>query len=189
MNPTTKATTRQTWAIFCATKYDVRNCQLTNAAASQIISEPDATRKLEMVRALKGAVLNGKEKKATDNFSAIWDEAHKAGMEAGEKCIPRPMLVGSPTLPLGNDIDPSKPVYFVPQGVCGFAWVKIRNGTCAFAKWARKNKGSRRGYYGGEEINVPYFNQSMEMKLAYAGAFAEVLNKHGIEAWGDSRMD
>ena len=35
----------------------------------------------------------------------IYTEAHSAGMAAGHGCTPTPMVVGTPTTPLGDDID------------------------------------------------------------------------------------
>ena len=55
----------------------------------------------------------------------IYKEADAAGSAAAEAAVPTPMIVGTPTTPLGNDIDFKKQTYFVSEGVCGFAWVKI----------------------------------------------------------------
>ena len=49
--------------------------------------------------------------------SEIYSEAHSAGMAAGHGCTPTPMVVGTPTTPLGNDIDYSKDTYYVAD-VC-----------------------------------------------------------------------
>ena len=38
----------------------------------------------------------------------LYQEADFAGTKAGTDASPTPMVVGSPTTPLGNDIDPSK---------------------------------------------------------------------------------
>ena len=35
-------------------------------------------------------------------------------------CTPNPMVVGTPTTPLGDDIDYSKDTYYVADGMCGF---------------------------------------------------------------------
>ena len=44
---------------------------------------------------------------------------------AGHGCTPTPMVVGTPTTPLGDDIDYSKDTYYVADGLCGFAWINI----------------------------------------------------------------
>ena len=41
------------------------------------------------------------------------------------RCTPTFMVVGTPTTPLGDDIDYSKDTYYVADGMCGFAWINI----------------------------------------------------------------
>jgi len=65
--------------------------------------------------------------------ATIYSEAHALGIAAGNGCSPTPMVVGTPTTPLGNDIDYSKDTYYVSDGVCGFAWVNIKPARAAFA--------------------------------------------------------
>jgi hypothetical protein len=125
-----------------------------------------------------------------DVFKAIYDEAETAGITAGNNAIPTPMVVGTPTTPFGNDIDTTKKVYVVNDGVCGFAWVNIRPATSKFARWCKKNgKGRTDSYAGGLTIWCHHFNQSMRRKEAWASAFAKVLQKYEIKAYMESRMD
>ena len=80
--------------------------------------------------------------------------------------------------------------YYEPEGMCGFAWVKIRPGNSSFAKWLVKNKLARSAYGGGVDIWISGFNQSVERKEACARAMAEVLrNELGVNAYADSRLD
>jgi hypothetical protein len=97
---------------------------------------------------------------------------------------------------------------------CGFAWVVIRPGTSPFVCWLRKQireaqkgitdgrekrlakqnaevKYGHKHYYGGWQIWQPggWYGQSIHIHEAGAKAFAEVLVKHGIEAFADSRLD
>ena len=125
------------------------------------------------------------------NFEAVYNKAVEAGMAAGNAAAPTPMVVGTPTTPFGNEIDRTKPVYLVADGVCGFAWVTVRPGNSSFAKWLVKNKIARADhYYGGVTFSVPYFNQSMIRKEAYANAVANVLRDElGVKAYANSRMD
>jgi len=116
---------------------------------------------------------------ATD-YRLIWNEAHKAGAKAADDCTPEPMVVRD---------DPNNKIWFVPQGVCGFAWIIVRPATCGFARWCRKNKGTSKAYYGGEQIWVSAYGQSYEKKKAYAGAFAATLYDYGIKAYSAGRMD
>ena len=123
------------------------------------------------------------------NFQELFAKAHAAGMAAGEAAVPQAMVVGSPSSLFANDIDPSKPVYYVADGVCGFAWVHIpvaRGPLVAAAKAAGLgHKSYRKGY----DIWVRGFGQSMQRKEAYARAYAGVLKAAGFEAYADSRMD
>jgi hypothetical protein len=126
----------------------------------------------------------------------IHEKAHAAGMKAAEETSPTPMLVFERENPL-DDSSPIVRTYEpVMSGVCGFAWINIRPGTCSFARWASKQpalKGvgtlGNKSYYGGVDISVRLFDQSMELKEAYAQAYARVLSQHGIKAFCRSRMD
>ena len=122
-------------------------------------------------------------------FRTLYNEARLAGLEAGKLSVPTPMIVGQHADIL-NDASPLTKTYFVGDGVCGFAWIKIRPANCAFANWLKKNGlGKTSSYEGGVSIWVSDFGQSLTRKEAYAAAFAEVLTKAGINAYGDSRMD
>lgn len=122
-------------------------------------------------------------------FEAIWNEAVQAGMNAGRGTTPNPMIVQQHK----NMLDDNSPVvqeWFVGEGACGFAWIVVRPGNSSFAKWAKKTKGAKAHYGGGMLVKwVGEFNQSVARKEAYAAAFANVLQKYGIKAYSDSRMD
>ena len=120
----------------------------------------------------------------------IYSEAHSEGMRAGHGCTPTPMVVGTPTTPLGNDIDYDKETYYVADGMCGFAWINIKPARGKFVKFLKDNDiGRKDSYYGGYTIWVSGFGQSLDRKSAYARAFAEVLNENGLKAYAMSRMD
>lgn len=75
---------------------------------------------------------------------------------------------------------------------CGFAWVKVRPGNCKFAKFLKVNKiVSGPAYNGGVDVWNPGKSptQSMDIKEVGAHAFAQVLVKHGINAFAQSRAD
>ena len=100
------------------------------------------------------------------------------------------MVVGTPTTPLGDDIDYSKDTYYVSDGVCGFAWVNIKPARGKFVKFLKDNNiGRKDSYYGGYTIWVSGFGQSLARKESYARAFADVLTTNGIKAYAMSRMD
>ena len=122
--------------------------------------------------------------------ATVYAEAHAAGMAAGNGCKPIPMVVGTPTTPLGNDIDYEKETYYVADGMCGFAWINIKPARGKFVKYLKDNDiGRKDSYYGGYTIWVSGFGQSLARKESYARAFANHLNKNGITAYSMSRID
>jgi hypothetical protein len=196
-NQNKPASPRQTFALFCATGKDYRAHNLTAEVASALLGAIQAHRGNKTVaREVVDKMLAGETvqivpaDKPQDKFRTIWDEAWQAGVNAANKCNVVPMLVGTPTTLLGSDLDTSKPVEYVSEGVCGFAWVNVKPGTSAFAKWLVKNGMARSdSYYGGVCIWIGEYSQSMQRKEAHAYAMAEVFTKHGIRAYGASRMD
>ncbi len=123
------------------------------------------------------------------DFPALIAKAHAAGMAAGEASNPRPMVVGSPSSPFGNDIDPSKPSYFVADGVCGFAWVHLPVARGPLVNYLKKQGVGDKAYRRGYDIWVSGFGQSMQRKEAYARAYVGVLKNAGFDAYAQSRMD
>ena len=90
-----------------------------------------------------------------------------------------------------NPLDDRSPVqqsWTVPGGVCGFAWISFKGNT-AWGRWAKSKGLTSKDYPTGLLIWVSQYSQSMELKEKYASAFAEVLRKHGIQAYMGSRMD
>ena len=122
--------------------------------------------------------------------ATVYADAHAKGIAAGNGCTPTPMVVGTPTTPLGNDIDYSKDTHYVSDGVCGFAWVNIKPARGKFVKYLKDNNiGRKDSYYGGYTVWVRGFGQSLARKESYARAFADVLTTNGIKAYAMSRMD
>lgn len=117
----------------------------------------------------------------------IYVEAYEAGLKAGNEVGVPKFIVGD-AIGLSNEIDYSKPT-FVLNGLCGFAWVNIKPARGAFVNYLKSRNVGSKGYYGGYEIWVSEFGQSVDRKQAFATAFAEVLRKYGIEAYGASRLD
>lgn len=131
---------------------------------------------------------------------ALYKQAEAAGLAAGSAVTPTPMVVGTPSTPLGSDIDYSQRTYFVSEGACGFAWVNIK-GTEPFARAIKKAEQSPEGFKAGIRTSKGYptgltvkwvgeFNQSVDRKSKYAAAFAEVLRAAGVtSAYSQSRLD
>lgn len=150
-------------------------------------------------------------------FQEVVEQADLAGQKAVEDCRPTPMIVGTPknmaaSLLGGDDggFDPDEPIYHVPGGPCGFAWVNCKADDTEGRKFLNWLKGSVKteypvsvafgttdtsedwwrgtavmapkqdSYYKGVSIWVSVGGQSMQIKEAYGNAFAKVLNDAGI---------
>lgn len=187
------ATKRQTWAIFCATKQDVRNVGLTKAQASTLIGKSKAG--IDILPEVL-ALIGESPKTAAPSTSkaakwaALWKEAQEAGMAAGNAAQPTPMIVERRMDPLDDNSPVVERYAPVADGVCGFAVMRIRPGTCSFARWLKKQGvGYHDDYHGGWSVAVHAFNQSYERKMAYASAAAKVLNEAGVTTYVDGRLD
>lgn len=121
-------------------------------------------------------------------FQTIFNEAMKRGREAAQACRPTPMMVAQHASPL-DDASPIEKSWIVEGGVCGFAWIVIRPATSAFARWLKKQRHGGVGYYGGLEVAISDYGQSMEKKEAHARAMSKYLQSVGIKAYAQSRMD
>ncbi len=122
-------------------------------------------------------------------WADLHKRAHEAGMNAGNAHTPVPMIVQEHANPLDDNSPVIRQYAPVMGGVCGFAWINITPGNSSFARWLSKNKHAHKSYYGGVDVWVGEFGQSMEKKQAYARAYAEIVSKAGITAWPMSRMD
>lgn len=136
-----------------------------------------------------GADVKGEpvEVKPKQDWQAIYDEAHAAGMAAGKAIVPVPMNV----VAHANVLDDTSPVvqsWHVSEGSCGFAWISFKGNT-SWGKWTIAQKLASKDYPSGYQIWVSEFGQSIERKYKYACAFAEVLRKHGIKCNPNCRDD
>lgn len=118
-------------------------------------------------------------------FNSLFAGASEVALEAAAKAVPTPMTVVESDLLTGA---PSGRSYYVSEGLCGFAWVKIKGNT-PFGRWAKKMGYARPAYGGGLMIWCPLATQSYDRKTAWASAFAKVLTDAGIFAYCDSRLD
>lgn len=126
--------------------------------------------------------------KQQQDLNAIHAMATAAGNAAADAAVPTPMVVGTASTPWGNDIDRTKPTYYVADGPCGYAWVRIK-GNATFGRWANQQGITSPGYPSGLNIYPRLMTQSIKRKEAWANAYAQVLRDHGIEAYVDSRLD
>jgi len=131
----------------------------------------------------------------------VYREAREAGEKAMKGAKPTPMVVSEADGLSDRPRDGGKS-WYVPTGVCGFAWVKVRGNSwfiralkkIGLAEADRNNWSSRArwlkdSYSGGYSFSVREGGQSMELKEAYAQAFAAVLESYGVYAYASSRMD
>lgn len=114
-------------------------------------------------------------------FREIFRAATEAGNAAAKACVPTPMVV--------SETYPGDKQWYVPDGVCGFAWVIIRPGNSSAAIYAKKHYRAQKAYHGGMQIWCPLGTQSYEIKTAWADAFAKVLQDNGIKAYSGGRLD
>jgi len=134
------------------------------------------------------AQVTEKKKALTKNqCHNIYVEAYEAGLKAGKDADTPKFIVGD-AIGLSDEIDFSKKTYIL-DGLCGFAWVNISPARGAFVNYLKSREVGSKGYYGGYEIWVREFGQSVDRKTAFARAFADVLNKYGINASIGSRLD
>lgn len=122
------------------------------------------------------------------DFKTLYETADLEGKKAAAKAQVVPMVVSEHKNML-DDTSPVKQNWFVAAGACGFAWVTIRPGNSPFANWLKKNGLADKSYEGGVKIWISAYNQSVQLKEAYAGAFAAVLNVAGVNASSGSRLD
>jgi hypothetical protein len=193
--PEESMTSRQSWAIFCLSGYEVRDTDIAKSGASDIISKLKANdpHAIVLIEGCGGKKVNDKPKNVND-WQALYDKAHKAGHEAATNHKPVPMTVVERANPLDDSSQIVKQYEPISDGVCGFAWINIRPGTHSFCKWLKKNElASTDSYYGGLSVWVGDYNQSYEKKRAYAGAFSKIVNEHApdskLQAMPMSRMD
>jgi hypothetical protein len=113
------------------------------------------------------------------NIRDLITEAECAGSLAMVTHTPKPMTVVN-----------GREQYFVSEGACGFAWVKVY-GVKLSTKIGKEFTacGFRKSYEGGIQYWVSGGGQSIERKEAFAHAFAKVLTDNGFTAYANSRMD
>jgi hypothetical protein len=125
----------------------------------------------------------------------IYVEASEAAEAAVRACRPKAIIVGSPSTPLGNDVDPNQQTWYVEGGVCGYAAVVIKPARGSLVTLLKQRNVGRKSYYGGWDVASWEFapsirrDQSYERACAAAGAAAAVLRSYGINAGVDSRID
>jgi hypothetical protein len=91
--------------------------------------------------------------------------ADKAGMKAADECSVTMLTIR------GYD----------PFPVCGFAWVHFKPATTPFVCWLKQRGHARKAHaVGGALMGVSKFGQSYDKKLAYARAYADVIQQEMV---------
>ena len=122
-------------------------------------------------------------------------EASESAEQAVKACRPTRMVVGTPTTFFGNEIDESKPTYYIEGGVCGFASVVIKPARGSIVAELKKRKIGSAHYGGGYSFSswqlAPSIrrDQSYERAVAAARGAVDVLKKYGVNAYVDARID
>lgn len=205
-----QATNRQLFALHRATKLDTRGLGVTREQASKLIGDSmagvhifddvwdlgarpsenlrakypgyDEVALKEIVRELvetRGA--SQRQPSREDEFEELWNRAVMAGREAGVEVNPPKFI---PTQ-RANPLDDSSPIVkqWEPVTMCGSAYVGVKPGNSAFAKWLVKTgKAQRNDYRGGVFFSIWDYNQCVEKKMAHANAMARVFAEAGIQA-------
>jgi hypothetical protein len=131
-----------------------------------------------------------KQPKTREEFDNLISQAEAAGKAAGNAAIPEPMHVVQRANPFDDRSAITKAYPPVMEGPAGFAWINVKPGNSAFARYLKARGLARTdSYEGGVTIWVHQYGQSMTRKEAYAHAYAEALRKAGIRAYANSRMD
>jgi len=165
----------------CATQ----GCDLPTSGKSKYCKEHKAIARKKWLETIAQA--NAERDAKYARFEQLLKDAHLAGERAVKATNPEPMIVAEHHNPL-DDTSPVKRAWICKQGVCGFAWINIKDRS--FNAYLKKHDiGRQDSYYGGRTIWVSAYGQSYELKRAYALAYAHVLNDAGINAYSGSRLD
>jgi hypothetical protein len=121
-------------------------------------------------------------------------EASEAAEASVKACRPAPIIVGE-AIGLSNEIDETKPTYYIEGGVCGFASVVIKPARGSLVAELKKRKIGSAHYGGGYSFSswqlAPSIrqDQSYERACAAAAGAVKVLQSYGINAYVDARID
>ena len=112
-----------------------------------------------------------------EQIAAILIEANERGRAAASEAQPEMIQVQDQ---YGRVFDPFP--------ICGFAEVRVK-GLRGKVLEEFKRRGFKKSYAGGQYLWVGDYNQSYDLKSAYARAYADKLREHGFNAWYESRLD
>jgi len=159
-------------------KCKVESCDQQTAGQSKYCREHRVESRKRFKEMLAQQAVDHAER--DNKFKELWKQACKAGYAAALTANQQIITA----------MDEMTGQVFEPFPICGFAWITIRPGNCAFANWLKKNNyGKTNSYSGGVQIWISDYNQSYDRKLAHAKAVEKVLVAAGIKAYADGRLD
>jgi hypothetical protein len=145
--------------------------------------------------------MSAQEKTRRLNLTAqILREADERARAVAEAVTPHPMVVTEADVLTGKPI-PGAQTWTIPEGPCGFAWVRVSAKDTVSRRFINDLKNLKPAdeygheewrhdsYYGGFSKFIGLYNQSVTRKEAYAHEYARVLRAYGIDAHGASRLD
>ena len=113
-----------------------------------------------------------------EQIATMLIEAHERGHNAALKA--NPLMVQAVNNQTGE--------VYEPFAICGFASVIVK-GLRGKMLTDFKSRGFEKHYRGGLSLWIRDYNQSYDMKTAYATEYARTLTERGITSWCDSRLD
>jgi hypothetical protein len=108
-------------------------------------------------------------------WAALYEAAHNAGVVAAAKCAPTPMKIVDGEL--------------IMEGACGFAHVRVPDARKGFARWVVHSGKGRTSARAGAIIFASVESQSHDRAVAYAEAFAALLELNGVGCSVEARLD
>lgn len=168
-DPSAPATPKQCWTLFCLTKKDYRNDNLTKQQASDMIG------RLMAEKATKEWTESKKAPKKS-GYEQILREATESANEAGDKWMAAALARG-PAYMVKNDL--TGEIVGTMLDVCGIVWIELTDRRTAFAKWLKKLD-ERDAMYSLRIEHKYWGRQEMGLLEACAYAAVGVLNKYGI---------
>lgn len=111
------------------------------------------------------------------DWQLLWEVAVAAATEAGDLTVPEPMCVTA---------GPDGPGDWFLDGAEGYAKVRVPDARRGFARWLRQSGNGEAGYQPGTYVYAP--GRGFDKCVAWANAFAEVLDWHGVDCEVNASM-
>lgn len=109
-------------------------------------------------------------------WEVLYNFARNEAGKAAAKAVPTPLYITGYPEPF-------------MEGLCGFAYVVVKDARRGFAKWLKDNNIGIHCYKGGWRISAPTPGQSYEKAKAYAETFAKILRQNGVSCYAEARLD